>query len=91
MCISWILPLQRCSTPARPQMVPIGESGSVPNLPMSSMSVDQSGGGHAAQTFLQPNTMVPQVSPSVPQQYFQVKMVLILICTELRVIFTHWV
>lgn len=69
-------------------MVPIGESGSVPNLPigqsvsMSSMSVGQGGGGPAAaQTFLQPNTMVPQVSPSVPQQYFQVKMVTILICS----------
>uniref|UniRef100_H3DC98 non-specific serine/threonine protein kinase n=1 Tax=Tetraodon nigroviridis TaxID=99883 RepID=H3DC98_TETNG len=60
-----------------PQMVPISESGSVPNLPigqsvsMSSMSVGQGGGGPAAQTFLKPNTMVPQVSPSVPQQYFQ--------------------
>lgn len=70
-------------------MVPIGESGSVPNLPigqsvsMSSMSVGQGGGGPAAaaQTFLQPNTMVPQVSPSVPQQYFQVKTVTILICS----------
>lgn len=83
MLCSWILSLQSCS----PQMVPIGESGSVPNLPigqsvsMSSMSVGQGGGGPAAQTVLQPNTMVPQVSPSVPQQYFQVKMVMILICS----------
>lgn len=66
-------------------MVPIVESGSVPALPigqsisMSSMSLGQSGGG---QTFLQPSTMVPQVSPSVPQQYFQVKMVLTLICLQ---------
>ncbi|XP_051805107.1 serine/threonine-protein kinase WNK3-like [Acanthochromis polyacanthus] len=58
-------------------MLPIGESGSVPNVPlgqslsMSSMSVGQSGGGPVGQTFLQPATMVPQVSPSVPQQYFQ--------------------
>ncbi|XP_041801414.1 serine/threonine-protein kinase WNK3 isoform X5 [Chelmon rostratus] len=62
---------------AHPQMVPIGESGSVPNVPigqsisMSSMSIGQSGGGPVGQTFLQPSTMVPQVSPSVPQQYFQ--------------------
>lgn len=68
-------------------MVPIGESGSVPNLligqsvSMSSMSVGQGGGGPAAQTFLKPNTMVPQVSPSVPQQYFQVKMVMTLTCS----------
>lgn len=82
MCFSsWIPSLQG------PQMVPISESGSVPNLPigqsvsMSSMSVGQGGGGPAAQTFLQSNTMVPQVSPSVPQQYFQVKMVTILICS----------
>lgn len=67
-------------------MVPIGESGSVPNLPigqsvsMSSMSVGQGGGGPAAQAFLQPNAMVPQVSPSAPQQFSQVKMVTILIC-----------
>ncbi|XP_019114832.2 serine/threonine-protein kinase WNK1 isoform X7 [Larimichthys crocea] len=58
-----------------PQMVPIGESGSVPNVPvgqsMSNMSIGQSGGGPVGQTFLQPSTMVPQVSPSVPQQYFQ--------------------
>lgn len=65
-------------------MVPMGESGSVPNLAVAqsvSMSVGQGGGGPAAQTqLLQPNTMVPQVSPSVPQQYFQVKIVMILIC-----------
>ncbi|XP_037629942.1 serine/threonine-protein kinase WNK2 isoform X6 [Sebastes umbrosus] len=59
------------------QMPPIGENGSVPNVPigqsvsMSSMSVGQSGGGPVGQTFLQPSTMVPQVSPSVPQQYYQ--------------------
>ncbi|XP_026224679.1 serine/threonine-protein kinase WNK1 isoform X9 [Anabas testudineus] len=62
---------------AHPQMPPIGETGSVPNVPlaqsvsMSSMSIIQSGGGPVAQTFLQPSTMVPQVSPSVPQQYLQ--------------------
>ncbi|TKS77568.1 Serine/threonine-protein kinase WNK3 [Collichthys lucidus] len=47
-----------------PQMVPIGESGSVPNVPvgqsMSNMSIGQSGGGPVGQTFLQPSTMVPQ-------------------------------
>ncbi|XP_078111073.1 uncharacterized protein wnk3 isoform X3 [Sander vitreus] len=64
-------------TLAHHQMLPIGESGSVPNVPighsfsMSSMSVGQSGGGPVGQTFLQPITMVPQVSPSLPQQYFQ--------------------
>ncbi|XP_033484088.1 uncharacterized protein wnk3 isoform X2 [Epinephelus lanceolatus] len=62
---------------AHHQMLPIGESGSVPNVPigqsvsMSSMPVGQSGGGPVGQTYLQPSTMVPQVSPSVPQQYFQ--------------------
>ncbi|XP_034732860.1 serine/threonine-protein kinase WNK3 isoform X9 [Etheostoma cragini] len=59
------------------QMLPIGESGSVPNAPighsfsMSNMSVGQSGGGSVGQTFLQPITMVTQVSPSLHQQYFQ--------------------
>lgn len=68
-----------------PQMLPIGESGSVPSIPlgqsvsMTSMSVGQSGGGPVAQTFLQSSNVVPQVSPSVPQQYFQVKMVIMCI------------
>ncbi|XP_026224681.1 serine/threonine-protein kinase WNK3 isoform X11 [Anabas testudineus] len=54
---------------AHPQMPPIGETGSVPNVPlaqsvsMSSMSIIQSGGGPVAQTFLQPSTMVPQDGP----------------------------
>uniref|UniRef100_A0A3Q1EKG6 Serine/threonine-protein kinase WNK3 n=1 Tax=Acanthochromis polyacanthus TaxID=80966 RepID=A0A3Q1EKG6_9TELE len=71
------LPPMSTGTLTHPQMLPIGESGSVPNVPlgqslsMSSMSVGQSGGGPVGQTFLQPATMVPQVSPSVPQQYFQ--------------------
>ncbi|XP_022597550.1 serine/threonine-protein kinase WNK3 [Seriola dumerili] len=63
---------------AHPQMLPTGESGSIPNVPlgqsvsMSSMSIGQSGGGPVGQTFLQPSSVqVPQVSPSVPQQYFQ--------------------
>ncbi|XP_067382991.1 uncharacterized protein wnk3 isoform X3 [Channa argus] len=53
---------------AHPQMCPIGESGSVPYAPLaqsvslSSMSTGQSGGRSVAQTFLQPSTMVPQVS-----------------------------
>lgn len=76
-------PPQSTSTSAHPQLVPTGESGSVPNLPigqsMSSMSIGQSGGGPVGQIFLQPSSMVPQVSPSVPLQYFQVKMVMILI------------
>ncbi|XP_071332238.1 serine/threonine-protein kinase WNK1 isoform X2 [Trachinotus anak] len=63
---------------AHPQLLPAGESGSISNMPlgqsvsMSSMSIGQSGGGPVGQTFLQPSSMpVPQVSPSVPQQYFQ--------------------
>ncbi|KAM8754526.1 uncharacterized protein wnk3 isoform 8-T8 [Acanthopagrus schlegelii] len=59
---------------ALPQMVPIGESGSVligQSISMSSMSIGQSGGGPVGQTFLQPTSMVQQISPSVPQQYFQ--------------------
>lgn len=65
-----------------PQMPPIGESTSVATIPlgpsvsMTSMSLGQSGGGPMGQTFLHSGTVVPQVSPSVPQQYFQVKMVI---------------
>ncbi|XP_049436272.1 serine/threonine-protein kinase WNK3 isoform X7 [Epinephelus fuscoguttatus] len=74
-----VLPPTASSTGAlaHHQMLPIGESGSVPNVPigqsvsMSSMPVGQSGGGPVGQAYLQPSTMVPQVSPSVPQQYFQ--------------------
>ncbi|KAM6982628.1 uncharacterized protein wnk3 isoform 2-T2 [Tautogolabrus adspersus] len=62
---------------AHTHMHPIGESGSVSSVPIgqsvsiSSMSIGHSGGGPVGQTFLQPVTMVPQVSPSVPQQYYQ--------------------
>lgn len=82
--INSFLALQSAGVLAHPQMHPIGESGNVPNVPigqsitMSSMSVGQSGGAPVGQTFLQPTTMVSQVSPSVPQQYFQVKRVIIL-------------
>ncbi|XP_074536998.1 uncharacterized protein wnk3 isoform X2 [Halichoeres trimaculatus] len=73
------LPSAAASTSAlaHPQMHPIGEGGSVSNVPMgqsasmSSMSIGHSGGGPVGQTFLQPVTMVPQVSPSVPPQYYQ--------------------
>lgn len=81
-----VVALQSSGALAQPQMIPIGESGSVPNVPMgqsvsmSSMSVGQSGGAPVGQTFLQPTTMVPQVSPSVPQLYLQVKRAIILIC-----------
>lgn len=67
-------------------MPPIGETGGIPNVPlaqsvsMSSISIGQSGGGPVARTFLQPSTMVPQVSPSVPQQNLQVKRVKVLTC-----------
>ncbi|XP_044066812.1 serine/threonine-protein kinase WNK3 isoform X11 [Siniperca chuatsi] len=59
----------RTGTLAHPQMLPIGEGGSVPNVPigqsvsMSGMSIGQSGGGPVGQTFLQPRTMVPQDGP----------------------------
>ncbi|XP_041859786.1 serine/threonine-protein kinase WNK3 isoform X9 [Melanotaenia boesemani] len=62
---------------ANPQTFSLSESGNVPNVPlgqscsMSSMSIGQSGGGPVGQTFLQPSTMVPQVSPSATQKYFQ--------------------
>lgn len=68
---------------ANSQILPTGESGSVPNAPlgqsvsMSTMSIGQSGGGPIGQTFLQSSIMVPQVSPSVPQQYYQVIRVII--------------
>ncbi|XP_074537003.1 uncharacterized protein wnk3 isoform X7 [Halichoeres trimaculatus] len=62
------LPSAAASTSAlaHPQMHPIGEGGSVSNVPMgqsasmSSMSIGHSGGGPVGQTFLQPVTMVPQ-------------------------------
>ncbi|XP_063320767.1 serine/threonine-protein kinase WNK3 isoform X6 [Pelmatolapia mariae] len=73
------LPTVASSTGAlpHPQMPPIGESTSVATIPlgpsvsMTSMSIGQSGGGPMGQTFLHSGTVVPQVSPSVPQQYFQ--------------------
>ncbi|XP_024865044.1 serine/threonine-protein kinase WNK3 isoform X5 [Kryptolebias marmoratus] len=70
------LPLMAASTGAlvNPQMLSIGEGGSGSNVPLGqsvSMPISKSEGGPVAQTFLQPNAMVPQVSPSVPQQYFQ--------------------
>lgn len=93
MFINYFLALQSTGALAH-QMLPIGESGSVPSVPlgqsvsMSSMSVGQSGGGPVGQTFLQPSTMVPQVSPSVPQQYFQVKTVMLLTSIKMKAIFT---
>uniref|UniRef100_A0A668TYA6 Serine/threonine-protein kinase WNK3 n=1 Tax=Oreochromis aureus TaxID=47969 RepID=A0A668TYA6_OREAU len=73
------LPTVASSTGAlpHPQMPPIGESTGVatvplgPSVSMTSMSIGQSGGGPMGQTFLHSGTVVPQVSPSVPQQYFQ--------------------
>ncbi|XP_034446656.1 serine/threonine-protein kinase WNK3 isoform X3 [Hippoglossus hippoglossus] len=65
------------AVPLTTSMLPTGESGNFPGVPlgqsvgMSTMPIGQSGGGPVGQTFLQPTTMVPQVSPSVPQQYFQ--------------------
>lgn len=67
---------------SHPQLLPIGQSGGVPNVPVgpnggiSGISVGQSGGGApnipVAQTFIQPVTMASQVPLSVPQQYSQV-------------------
>ncbi|XP_056304714.1 serine/threonine-protein kinase WNK3 isoform X5 [Danio aesculapii] len=60
---------------SHPQLLPIGQSGGVPNVPVgqnggiSGISIGQSGGG--AQTFIQPVTMASQVPLSVPQQYSQ--------------------
>lgn len=67
---------------SHPQLLPIGQSGGVPNVPvgqnggMSGISIGQSGGGApnipVAQTFIQPVTMASQVPLNVPQQYSQV-------------------
>ncbi|XP_053704830.1 serine/threonine-protein kinase WNK3 isoform X2 [Synchiropus splendidus] len=64
--------LARSAPPPAAPVRPLGESGGVStgrsvNLP--GVSAGHSGG--AAQTFLQPGTVVPQVSPSVPQHYYQ--------------------
>ncbi|KAF4096665.1 serine/threonine-protein kinase WNK3 isoform X6 [Onychostoma macrolepis] len=66
---------------SHPQLLPIGQSGGVPNVPVgqnggiSGISIGQSGGGApnipVAQTFIQPVTMASQVPLSVPQQYSQ--------------------
>ncbi|XP_016404502.1 serine/threonine-protein kinase WNK3-like isoform X2 [Sinocyclocheilus rhinocerous] len=66
---------------SHPQLLPIGESGGVPNVPVgqnggiSGISIGQTGGGApnipVAQTFIQPVTMASQVPLSVPQQYSQ--------------------
>ncbi|KAM9785541.1 uncharacterized protein wnk3 [Neosynchiropus ocellatus] len=56
----------------RPQVHPLGESAGVPtarSVVPPCVSAGHSGG--AAQAFLQPGAVVPQVSPSVPQHYHQ--------------------
>ncbi|KAI4874368.1 hypothetical protein NFI96_017464 [Prochilodus magdalenae] len=73
--------VQSAGVVPHPQMVPIGQSGGVPNVPIgqsggtSGMSIGQSGGGASnipvAQTFIQPVAMATQVSSGVPQQYSQ--------------------
>lgn len=67
---------------SHPQLLPIGQSGWVPNVPvgqnggMSGISSGQSGYGApnipVAQTFIHPVTLASQVPLSVPQQYSQV-------------------
>ncbi|XP_055079257.1 serine/threonine-protein kinase WNK3 [Periophthalmus magnuspinnatus] len=51
------------NTPAivHPQLLSVGESSSVPNVPL----------GQAEGAFTQQNKLVPQVSSSIPQQYIQ--------------------
>ncbi|XP_021174159.2 serine/threonine-protein kinase WNK3 [Fundulus heteroclitus] len=62
---------------AETQMLCAGETGSVPTLPlvqgvgMSSVCIPKTEVGPVGQAFLQPGVVVPQVSPSVAQQYFQ--------------------
>ncbi|XP_054905430.1 serine/threonine-protein kinase WNK3 isoform X3 [Poeciliopsis prolifica] len=59
------------------QILCTDETGSVPNLPlvqstsMSNVCIPKTEGGSVGQTFLQPSLVVPQISPSVPQQYLQ--------------------
>nr|XP_015823318.2 serine/threonine-protein kinase WNK3 isoform X6 [Nothobranchius furzeri] len=70
------LPAMASSTVAmaNPHMLSSGESGCDLNAPLDqsiSMSSMQGEGGPVAQKFLQPTTMVPQVSPSVPQHHLQ--------------------
>ena len=63
---------------SHPGMLPIGQSGGVPNVPIgqsggiSGLSIGQSGGASLGQTFIQPASMATQVLPSVTQQYSQV-------------------
>ncbi|KAK6303216.1 hypothetical protein J4Q44_G00256700 [Coregonus suidteri] len=64
---------------AHHEMLPIGQSGGVPNVPIgqsggiSAMSIGQSSGGAPVgqQTYAQPVAMATEVSPGVPQQYSQ--------------------
>ncbi|XP_032429859.1 serine/threonine-protein kinase WNK3 isoform X5 [Xiphophorus hellerii] len=62
---------------AETQILCTDETGSVPNLPlvqsvsMSNVCIPKTEGGSVGQTFLQPSPVVPQISPSVPQQYLQ--------------------
>ncbi|XP_043994050.1 serine/threonine-protein kinase WNK3 isoform X2 [Gambusia affinis] len=62
---------------AETQILCTDETGSVPNLPlvqsvsMSNVCIPKTEGGSVGQAFLQPSPVVPQISPSVPQQYLQ--------------------
>lgn len=74
--------MQSAGAVSHPQMLPIGQSGGLPNVPIgqsggiSGVSIGQSGGGAPSipmsQTFIQPVAMATQVSSGVPQQYSQV-------------------
>ncbi|XP_027889936.1 serine/threonine-protein kinase WNK3 isoform X7 [Xiphophorus couchianus] len=62
---------------AETQILCTDETGIVPNLPlvqsvsMSNVCIPKTEGESVGQTFLQPSPVVPQISPSVPQQYLQ--------------------
>lgn len=75
--------IQVTGASAETQILCTDETGSVPNLPlvqsvsMSNVCIPKTEGGSVGQTFLQPSPVVPQISPSVPQQYLQVKKMII--------------
>ncbi|XP_066526222.1 serine/threonine-protein kinase WNK1 isoform X2 [Hoplias malabaricus] len=73
--------VQSAGVASHPQMIPIGQSGGVPNVPIgqsggtSGMSIGQTCGGASnipvAQAFIQPVAGATQVSSGVLQQYSQ--------------------
>lgn len=87
--------IQVTGASAETQILCTDETGSVPNLPlvqsvsMSNVCIPKTEGGSVGQAFLQPSPVVPQISPSVPQQYLQVKkMIIYLYKIKKKTIFT---